>query len=215
MQAFRYETVDSTNEMAKRLLGAGEVVAPAFVVAGEQTAGKGTRGRQWASPSGAGIYLSVIEVPPVSFSSPSIDLTAFTLAAGVACVECLRRLTGISVELKPINDLYVNGGKLGGILTEAVIERSRLTALITGIGINLIPAERIVDSPTAPITTLADVLGHGACSSIDVPALIEAIADDVHTLNLAVLSGQTDRVRWAWAKYRIPDSILPPTAPAA
>jgi hypothetical protein len=68
----------------------------------------------------------------------------FTLAAGVACAEVLRELAQVLVELKPINDLYVNGCKLGGILTESLIGAinqpgpARCRGLITGIGINIL-----------------------------------------------------------------------------
>jgi BirA family biotin operon repressor/biotin-[acetyl-CoA-carboxylase] ligase len=142
LQVFPYDSVDSTNEVAKRLICEPGFGGPACVIAREQTAGKGTRGRKWASPKDAGIYVSVIEVPDRECGGAglaqanSFEPATFTQAAGVACVECLRRHFGICVELKPINDLYVNGCKLGGILTEARIEGGKIAALITGIGIN-------------------------------------------------------------------------------
>jgi len=67
----------------------------------------------------------------------------WTLAAGAACAEALFDLTGLSVRLKPVNDLYLNGCKLGGILVESVYTGQICRGLITGIGVNLRPHEDI------------------------------------------------------------------------
>jgi BirA family biotin operon repressor/biotin-[acetyl-CoA-carboxylase] ligase len=131
------------------------------------------------------------------------DATAFTLAAGVACVECLRRLFGVGVELKPVNDLYIDGRKLGGILTEAIIECGRMTALITGIGINIRCAERVVSEAHAAPIALEEVLGPAVIKQLDADALASALANDVHALNQTVLRGEVEKVRWAWEQYRI------------
>lgn len=205
MHIFRYDSVESTNETAKRLISDAGVRGPACVIAREQTAGKGTRGRKWASPRDAGLYLSLLETPDSTPLSPDekLDAAAFTLAAGVACVECLRRLFGVGVELKPVNDLYVEGRKLGGILTEAIIECGRMTALITGIGINIGCAERAVSEAHAAPIALEEVLGPTVIRQLDADALACAIANDVHALNQTVLRGEVEKVRWAWAQYRI------------
>jgi biotin-[acetyl-CoA-carboxylase] ligase BirA-like protein len=205
MQAFPYESVDSTNEMAKRLIREPGFAGPAYVLAREQTAGKGTRGRKWASPKDAGLYLSVIETPagvPASETN-GIELTAFTLAAGVACVECLQRLFGIRLQLKPVNDLYVDECKLGGILTEAVIERGRMTALITGIGVNTSHAERPICGSNIKPISLQELLGPSAVAALDMAALADAIAADVHALNLSVIRGEVECIRWAWDQHRM------------
>ena len=147
MQAFALDTVDSTNEQAKRLIRGGELREAGYVLAREQTAGKGSRGRFWFSPKDAGIYLSVVEIPR---QRHAISTTLFTLAAGVACAEALRRTACIDVRLKPINDLYIDGAKLGGILTETVIRDGSPEAIITGVGINVRRIDRPLSNPTAP-----------------------------------------------------------------
>ena len=63
MQLLRFDRVDSTNEEAKRLLSRHELNDGGFVIAREQTAGRGSHGRTWHSPRDAGIYLSLVEVP--------------------------------------------------------------------------------------------------------------------------------------------------------
>jgi BirA family biotin operon repressor/biotin-[acetyl-CoA-carboxylase] ligase len=211
VQVFRYETVESTNETAKRLIGERAVRGPAYVTAREQTAGKGTRGRKWASPKDAGIYLSVIEIANGAAerrASRLIEPTLFTLAAGVACAECLRRLVGVAVELKPINDLYAEGGKLGGILTEAVIERGTITALVTGIGINVLRVPRILEDTRARAISLEELLDPGLQAELDVERLARAVAEDVHVLNQAVWKGDQERIRWAWEGYRMPEELI-------
>jgi len=117
MQSFHFDTIDSTNEAAKRMIEAGRLNGPGYLLAREQTGGKGRHGRIWLSPRDAGIYRSVVELPGRTVGTQA---TMFTLAAGVACVEALKETTGVEVKLKPINDLYARGAKLGGILTEAV-----------------------------------------------------------------------------------------------
>lgn len=159
-EVFHYAELDSTNEEAKRLLAQGDIQRPVILRADCQTAGKGTQGRQWFSPPGAGLYFSIvhplngagaelgdaggidldeIDREPATLATLSqAPLTPlFTLAGGVACAETLALLTGLTIQLKPVNDLYVEGRKLGGILTESLISENRCRALITGIGINV------------------------------------------------------------------------------
>jgi len=157
MQSFRYDSVGSTNDVARRLIGSGDVVdGQAYVVARHQTNGRGTYGRVWCSPKDAGIYMSVVHcvaLPRVRRE----QVVAFTMSAGVACVEVIRAMTGVQVYLKPVNDLLVNNRKLGGILIETVLQGETIQAVITGIGINVSIAER-------PIHRL-DTRGAGATAA--------------------------------------------------
>jgi biotin-[acetyl-CoA-carboxylase] ligase BirA-like protein len=153
-EILHYDSLDSTNEEAKRLLNAGKIARLTLIRAGQQTAGRGTQGRTWISPPGAGLYLSIVhpfvrpEAAEGKDSSEAIPVTPiFTLAAGVACAETVLDLTGLNIHLKPVNDLYVDGRKLGGILTEGILgqERGRSVcrAIVTGIGINIYAHEAV------------------------------------------------------------------------
>ncbi|NIQ54189.1 MAG: biotin--[acetyl-CoA-carboxylase] ligase, partial [Gammaproteobacteria bacterium] len=107
------ETVDSTN---RYLLDAG---APAgsrlrACVAGAQTAGRGRRGRQWVSPPGANLYLSVSR----TFAGGTDPVRGLSLAVGVAVAEALEGLGVTGLALKWPNDIQLAGRKLGGILVE-------------------------------------------------------------------------------------------------
>ena len=121
----------STNDEAARLARAGANHGT-IVVADRQEAGRGRDGRVWASPPGAGLYLSAIVRPPL----PLALVPPMTLAIGVGLCDAVR-LCGAGAVLKWPNDLLVGRRKLAGVLVEAQSQGSRLEAVIVGIGVNL------------------------------------------------------------------------------
>jgi biotin-[acetyl-CoA-carboxylase] ligase BirA-like protein len=214
-----YAELDSTNEEAKRLLSQGTIVAPTMIIADRQTAGKGTQGRQWFSPSGAGLYFSIVHPFPDQSAQQSehqidIPLTPlFTLAAGVACAESLLRLTGLNVQLKPVNDLYLDGRKLGGILTESLVSDHRCKALITGIGINLrehseirqaCADEQRGNDPISLQTCMAPEVFNGFHPDWLIKELTETIASAVDTQYRQLIQGQTEALLDTYQRYKIP-----------
>jgi BirA family biotin operon repressor/biotin-[acetyl-CoA-carboxylase] ligase len=127
------DIASSTNDIAAHLadLGAEEGTT---VVAEAQTSGRGRMGRVWFSPSGAGLYVSIV-------LRPTIDPSALlTLAAGVALAEGIQASTGLSAEIKWPNDLFVGKRKLAGILAEAAAQGGNLHFIVLGFGLNLRPA---------------------------------------------------------------------------
>lgn len=120
-----YETLPSTNDACRALLEAG--AGECLVVAARQSGGRGRRGRSFFSPEG-GLYMSL------GFPARG-DALAVTCLAAVAAAEAIEAVTGISCGIKWVNDLYLRGKKVCGILAEAAGER-----VIVGIGVNLIPA---------------------------------------------------------------------------
>lgn len=122
--------VDSTNT---RLLEAPPQDDPQALFAELQTAGRGRRGRQWISPFGANLYLSI------AWSWPSWprELTALSLAIGVSAAQTVQAFGVADVRLKWPNDLLVDGRKLGGILIEHRAEAGGPCRVIIGIGINV------------------------------------------------------------------------------
>lgn len=206
MQAFALDIVDSTNEEAKRLIRRGELRESAYIVAREQTSGRGSRGRLWASPRDAGIYLSVVELPGRNGIAPT---AVFTLATGVACVEALLETAGAAVQLKPINDLYVDGRKLGGILTETLLQDGRVGALITGVGINVHRADRDVSAGAAEPICLAEIVPPHRFAQLDIGTLMVALVARIHRWNVMVFGKRLDEVRRAWDRHKIPGTTLP------
>lgn len=105
--------------------------SPVLLVAGEQTAGRGRRGRRWRTAPGAGLTFSLAR----RVRRPARELAALSLVAGVAAARALRSL-GVPASLKWPNDLVAGEGKLGGILVETRAA-ARETLAVFGIGINL------------------------------------------------------------------------------
>lgn len=156
-------TVDSTNT---RLL---ERAAPAdgaeVLLAERQTGGRGRRGRQWASPLAANLYLSLSR----AFGGGLARLPGLSLVAGVATVEALHALGFTGVRLKWPNDLVVVDGirgggpgplrKLGGLLVEGGGEHAGPVRAVIGLGVNVrMPASHgaAIDQPWIDLATLAD-----------------------------------------------------------
>lgn len=120
------EEIASTNTALKEMAAAG---APAgtTLIAARQTGGRGRLGRQFHSPEG-GLYLSTLVAPTVTL----------TCRAAVAAARAVESLCDANIDLKWVNDLYLNGRKVAGILAEGVFSSDgTLTAVVLGIGINV------------------------------------------------------------------------------
>lgn len=126
------EELDSTSSEAKRLAARGEHV-PALIVAERQTAGRGRMGRSFYSPADTGVYFSLLW----EANAPMEAALSVTCAASVAVMRAIRRLCGRQTAIKWVNDLYLDGKKVCGILTEAISGTGEAPKLIVGIGINL------------------------------------------------------------------------------
>lgn len=135
--------IDSTNTCAKKLLLSGDCDTAA-VFALRQTGGRGRKGRAFFSPPG-GIYLSAILHPELN---PEQGIL-ITTAACVCVCRAISRVTGYEPQIKWVNDLFLRGKKICGILTEAItnVESGTIDSVVIGIGINYclspdeIPAE--------------------------------------------------------------------------
>ena len=129
----RHREIDSTNNRAKLLAAEGK--RNICVVADRQTGGRGRMGRQFFSPEGSGLYFSLVVTPTVKGEDSAL-LTTF---AAVCVAETLEELTGVSAAIKWVNDVYMNGKKICGILTEGALnyENGTFDYAVIGIGINL------------------------------------------------------------------------------
>ncbi len=131
-----YRETDSTNTQLRKLAENG---APqgTLVVADEQTAGRGRRGRGWVSSPGSGIYMSFLLRPPFSPDHASM----LTLVAAMAVADGIYEVTGLDCEIKWPNDVIYQGHKLCGILTEMSTDMDSINYVIVGIGINVADRE--------------------------------------------------------------------------
>ena len=129
-----YDVVDSTNTLAKER--AAEE-APALYIARSQRAGRGRLGRSFHSPADTGLYITVA----YTTREPLTEAVRVTALAAVAAVSAIEALTDKHPAVKWVNDVYLGGCKIGGILTEAVTLPEGKTRMIVGIGVNLTTAD--------------------------------------------------------------------------
>ena len=130
-----YDTLGSTNDRAKELALAG-AKENTVVVALEQTAGRGRQGRSFFSPAGTGVYMSLL-LRPKTLDAPE----NITIAAAVATARAVERISGRAAEIKWVNDVYLAGKKVSGILTESGFLPDGSAWAVLGIGVNLLPPE--------------------------------------------------------------------------
>lgn len=125
--------VDSTNTRLKAM--AHTAATGTALLAEEQSAGRGTHGRSFQSPKGDGLYLSVLLRPRTGLA----DLLTLTGWVAVAAREGVERASGAPVDIKWLNDLYLNGKKLCGILTEFTLlaESGEPDYVVVGMGVNM------------------------------------------------------------------------------
>ena len=127
----RFEVLDSTNDELKRMIAAGIETDGLAVIAEEQTAGRGRRGRKFLSAAGKGLYISVLLKP----ACPAALLPSLTAWTAVAVCDAIQKTCGICARIKWPNDIVVSGKKLCGILTELVM--TERPCVIVGIGVNV------------------------------------------------------------------------------
>ena len=132
-QIHYFEEVESTQNIARNLAAEG---APhgTVVIAETQSAGRGRMGRGWHSPPGVNLYTTIILRPKIAMA----EVPRLSLVAGIAAAEALEEVAPGIVQLKWPNDVWLNGRKAGGIIAEAVTDRTQqLDSVLVGIGLNL------------------------------------------------------------------------------
>lgn len=175
-----FDTIDSTNTYAKKLATEG---APegTVIIADRQTGGRGRMGRSFSSPSGMGIYLSVILRP----NCLPEELMHLTCAAGVAASLAVENdAAGIRPGIKWTNDLVLGKRKLGGILTELSVNphTRKVDWAVVGIGINCCQKQWQFPPEIRHIACSLDMDRQG------IPPLAAALIEQLHTMNTTLLS---------------------------
>lgn len=151
-----YQEIDSTNTLARSLLqkaiqedklhynngsltNHGCSIQGTIVLAHHQTDGRGRQGRSFFSPRATGLYFSTIVIPPGGIKNPA-QLTA---SAAVAVCKALEQVYQIQPAIKWVNDIFCKGKKIGGILTEGVVDTSdgTIPGAVVGIGLNITPPD--------------------------------------------------------------------------
>ena len=127
-----FDTIDSTNTKAQELAEKG-YPSGTLVVADKQESGKWRRGRSWVSPSGTGIFMTLMIKPDINPNNASM----LTLVAALAVAKAITSVTGEEAMIKWPNDIVVNGKKVCGILTEMNAQFDYINHIVVGIGINV------------------------------------------------------------------------------
>lgn len=148
-----FESTDSTNVQAKLLAEQGAAHGT-LVVAEEQTAGRGRKGRDWISPAGSNLYFTLLLRPDCAPDCAPM----LTLVMALAVSEAIQQVCGVNAGIKWPNDLVAEQKKLTGILTEMELEGRRIRHVVIGVGVN-VKKQSFPDELTERATTLEAAAG--------------------------------------------------------
>lgn len=142
-------TAPSTNALVREKANQG-CPEGCIIIACEQTAGRGRYGRQFFSPVDSGVYLSLL-LRPTAYSPQ--QATCLTAAAAAAMCQAIEEVTGQQPGIKWVNDIFLHGKKVCGILTEAAVglETGALDYMVLGAGVNLYPPVKGFPEEIQPI----------------------------------------------------------------
>ena len=127
--------IGSTNDLVREKANEGYDEGY-VVISNEQTKGRGRYGRKFFSPSGTGLYMSILLRPKNYSASEAVKVT---MIAAVALCEAIEEVSDEKAEIKWVNDIFIKGKKVCGILTEASygLENGVLDYAVVGAGINV------------------------------------------------------------------------------
>jgi BirA family biotin operon repressor/biotin-[acetyl-CoA-carboxylase] ligase len=183
----------STNDEVKTL-ALGGAPEGTVVLAEQQSRGRGRQGRTFASPAGVGIYLSILLRPPIDLER----LPQLTLMVAVAVADAMTEVCGVAMRLKWPNDVEIDGKKVAGILTEAVLRPDALPVVIVGIGINVnTTLEQFPAALRHRVTSLALATGTPVSRQQLIVRLLAHLEDRYHTFQHAGMASILER----WQHY--------------
>jgi BirA family biotin operon repressor/biotin-[acetyl-CoA-carboxylase] ligase len=191
----------STNDDVKAL-ALGGAPEGTVVLAEQQTRGRGRQGRPFVSPAGVGIYLSVLVRPTIDLAR----LPQLTLMVAVATADAITDVCGLSIHLKWPNDVEIDGKKVAGILTEAVLRPGEPPIVIIGIGINVnTTLEQFPPGLHARVTSLALATGAPVSRPHVIAPLLARLEEIYHTFQHAGVAPILER----WRHYsRLPGRVV-------
>ena len=134
-KVFHYKTIDSTQKEIWRRFENGTIMDRTMIIADIQTSAIGTHGRAWHTDEENNIAFSIYFV--LSKRNCKIDdLDGLTIQIAKRVVKVFKKIYDINLDIKFPNDIYLNGRKLGGILTETKVQNGLVRCVVIGIGIN-------------------------------------------------------------------------------
>jgi len=188
-----YPRIDSTNRAA-RALALQEGAHGWVVLADEQSAGRGRLDRSWLSTAGEDILASIIVYPELS----AADAFRMTMIASIAAVRAIERVCAVACGIKWPNDIFLNGKKLCGILSEGRIEQERMQFMVIGIGLNVNSSMAGRGDLETGAISLLDATG----TRHDRSALIIALLEEFDALYASSGAGQAgERIQQLWQQH--------------
>lgn len=187
-------TVGSTMDEARRMAEAGADHGT-VVVADEQTQGRGRLDRTWFSPRGS--LMATLVLRP--WMPPHV-LSLLTLAAGLSLARSMEKLLGAPARLKWPNDVWLEGKKVAGILTESRFEGNRARFVLLGLGVN--GDARATEFP-AELRPVATSLSEWAGRHVCLPALLKIFLEDFEHEWTELEAGRTDPLLGAAARRSV------------
>jgi BirA family biotin operon repressor/biotin-[acetyl-CoA-carboxylase] ligase len=188
---FSYDTLDSTNDAAFRL-GEQGIEEGASVFAEYQKKGRGRLGRDWVSPKGKNLILSVLLRPLLS----PTEASKITLAAAVSVIQTVRKTIGKTLGIKWPNDIVCGHKKVGGILTEMSAEVDRVNFVVVGIGLNINSVAK--ELPKRSIS-LKEIAGHEVSRVSFARDLLEQLEKDL----LLLKKGHFEMLAKEWEDFSV------------
>lgn len=173
------KSLTSTNTLAKEMAAEGAAEGT-VLIATEQTEGRGRMGRNFYSPDSTGLYLSLILRPKLDLKESLL----ITTSAAVAVAKAIEKVTAKSVQIKWVNDIFMNDRKVCGILTEASlnVENGGLEYAVVGIGINVTTKEFPADLSNIAGSIFSDKPKDRPITSILAAEILNNLSDSMDNL---------------------------------
>ncbi len=187
-----FPLLGSTNSYLTALAKGGEPEG-ALVITEKQTKGKGRLGRQWHSPSGTNLLFSALFRPPISIGMAF----SLTMLSAVSLVDAIREMTGLRALIKWPNDIYCNGRKMAGVLTEFSADARGIEYVVVGIGLNVNWDIRDRPELERMATSLMKEVGH----PVSRVALLSRILEKLESNYECLLRGEDAPIRDRWNKH--------------
>jgi BirA family biotin operon repressor/biotin-[acetyl-CoA-carboxylase] ligase len=186
-----HQTIDSTNTWLMQQAAHG-AASGTVCLAEQQTAGKGRHGRQWVSPFGRNIYLSLLW----RFPQAPVELSGMSLAAGIGVLRSLKQIYCAEAGLKWPNDILWRNRKLAGLLLEVTGESAGPSHLVIGLGLNVRMGAygQAVDQPWVDLASIPQTrtISRNQLVAVLLENLLDVIAE-YEQAGLANLRAEWDR----------------------
>lgn len=194
------ETVDSTNDEARRLLKNNQDFKDHIIIAESQTKGRGRLGRRWYSPPG-NLYMTILKTPKISLA----ELSKISLIVGLSLHRVLKKYIPENHHLclKWPNDILVNRNKLGGILVEtesySIIDdhmNDSLTCCLIGVGINLVSSPELSNYSSCNLLEFTKDVPQPDVLALEISQSLDDLIETWETKGFDSL-----REEWLWNAY--------------